>query len=207
MTTAPLPFAYEFRFFAPSLAMELERLSMFGVAAEPLDASETYIVSRLTIDASVKIVKDRLQVKELTERVGILEGWSRAVDVELPITGELFVVEAGARLGAHLEVGKEALLYEEDIEELARDYHGLKPARVAKRRTVFDLDECRGEYTSVSVGDVLADTIAIEGWDPRIVLEKIERMGFLARINESYPCFLQRVVFYDEHQHVTGHPG
>jgi len=198
MTTAVLPFAYEFRFFAPDLGHEFSTLSQYGVAGEPVDTSENYLVSRLTIDASVKIRAGRLEIKVLTERVGVLEGWARAVDAELPVSGEFFMTEAAVRLGAHLDVGKEQMLSRQDILQIASSYHGLAPAAVTKHRTIFDLDQCRGEFASITLGEHQADSIAIDGREAEAVLDKINRLGFSERLNESYPCYLQRLVFYPE---------
>ncbi|MFA5948792.1 MAG: hypothetical protein WC807_00760 [Hyphomicrobium sp.] len=198
MTTAVLPFAYEFRFFAPDLTHELGTLTQHGVANVPVDTNESYLVSRLTIDASVKIRAGRIEIKELTERTGVLEGWARAVAAELPVSGEFFMTEAAVRLGAHLDVEKERMLSEQDILQIASSYHGLTLAAVAKRRTIFDLDQCRGEFTSITLGEHQADSIAIDGREAAAVLGKINTLGFHERLNESYPCYLQRLVFYPE---------
>ncbi len=196
MTVKPSPFAYEFRFFGASLDLERERLSAAGVAASTEDTSETYFISRLTIEASVKIRNEMLEIKELAERDGLLEGWVRAQSAALPVEGGLFLSEAAARLGLALDLNKDRLYSGEELIALSANVHALATRNVGKRRTIFDLEDMRGEFASVTVGDHIVDTIAFESPEAAPLMRLIEDLGFDQRVNESYPCYLQRLVFY-----------
>jgi hypothetical protein len=196
MSFEPLPFAFEFRIFAPSLLDERALLSAAAGPGETRESSEIYIVSRLRIDANVKIRNRRLEVKALTERTGVLEGWARVLASELPISAELFMTEAAVRLGVELDLAKDTPLTGPAILAIADENPGLGHARVDKLRTIFELKPCRAEFAALKIGPHKVDTIAIESSSPDDVRQALERLGLTGRRNESYPCYLQRLVFY-----------
>ncbi len=192
MTLSSSPFAYEFRFFGASLLCERALLLAHARGHDMQRSSESYILSDLTSETNVKIRHDRLEVKVMTSRAGPLEGWARAFEADLPVTGDTFATEAAARLGVDMTLENSLELTEPAILLLAEEGLHLSTARVDKLRTLFDLGSCRAEFAALTIGFHRVDTIEIESPDRDAVLRLLRRLDFEDRTNESYPAFLGR---------------
>jgi hypothetical protein len=190
MTLSPSPFAFEFRFFGASLLYERAQLLARARDHDTLRSSESYILARGVNGVNVKFRAGRLEVKLLTARAGPLEGWARAFEAELPVTGGTFATQVAARLGVDVILDSGLELTEPAILLIAEECRDLTAVRVDKLRTVFDLGSCRAEFAALTVGFHRVDTVAIESPDPDAALRMLRRLDFMDRTNESYPAFL-----------------
>ena len=90
---------FEFRAFRDDVAPAARGHAGAASRVEQATSTEVYLVTRLNIDAIVKLREGNLDVKEPVPRQGLLEQWRRALNVEPPVPGDVFKAEVASRLG------------------------------------------------------------------------------------------------------------
>lgn len=66
---------FEFRIWGNHLSQFRDRLTAIATPSDPRESAETYILSRATDTANVKIRDELIDIKLMTEVVGRLERW------------------------------------------------------------------------------------------------------------------------------------
>lgn len=81
-----------------------------------------------------------------------------------------------------------------DLAGLARDWPGLRLARVRKLRRPFTLGPVTGELTRVEANGARLETVAVEGPDPEALAAALAGFGLAGRDNAGYLQVLKRLV-------------
>ncbi len=186
---------YEFRRFAADLAKVRDGFAALGKGKPQPARRETYVVTRLNIEANVKIRGGRLQVKTLRGRLGMLEQWARPLNAELPVAVEDVESIMLPALGLDLEVGRGGALSEGALLALVSGQPALATVKVDKQRTLYDLGNCVGEFCLLQIGDDKLQTVAVETPEVEAALAVLNKVGLGEAENESYAEFLQRRLF------------
>ena len=189
------PARYEFRIFGERSLPAGEHMRSWAKSIDSLTSRDTYIVSRLTIDASVKIRDASIEVKTLVARHRLLELWQLELVQHLPLSRHDFTEAVAPRLGLNLNSPKKPSLTEADLLEFCRLQPALLAATVEKDRRILALPAGRGELTSLQIGAHRAQSLAIESSDASYAEDMIDRLGVSAIPNESYPVYIQRLLF------------
>ena len=116
-----------------------DRFAALGHRRRAAASRETYIVTRLNIEANVKIRGGRLQVKVLRGRLQMLEQWARPLNAEFPVSVddvENIVIPA---LGLDVEIGSGGALTEGALLAVVSAQPALATVEVDKQRTLYDL--------------------------------------------------------------------
>jgi hypothetical protein len=188
---------YEFRLFGVDLREEFLRV-VEEMNASELDAStstDTYIASRLTIDGNVKIVGERIVVKVLDRRSGVLELWVPYFDGEFPISSDDFANHIAARLGVNLDVPSPTLLSRDDIANVCAEQPSLALVEVMKSRRRYAFANGFAEFVELTMDGAPHQSIAFESSEEEIVNGAVRRLRIAEPLNESYPAFLQYISF------------
>jgi len=186
---------YEFRQFGADLGRVRDAFAALG-RGEPKPASrETYIVTRLNIESNVKIRGNRLQVKTLKARRGVLEQWERPLDAEFPVAVADIENVVLPALGLDLEIGERGALGQGALLALAAGQHALATLEVEKQRTLYEIGACIAEFCLLQIGDDKMHTIAVEALDAEAALQLLQKVGLADAANESYAEYLQRRLF------------
>jgi hypothetical protein len=186
---------FEFRRFGEDFSVMRDRFATLGPGKKQPASRETYIVTRLNIEANVKIRGGRLQVKTLRGRLQMLEEWARPLDAEFPVSVddvEGIVIPA---LGLDLEIGSGGALTEGALLAIVSGQHALATVKVDKQRTLYDLGNCVAEYCEVRIGDDKLQTIAIDTPDAEAAHAVLNKVGLAEAQNENYTEYLQRRLF------------
>jgi hypothetical protein len=186
---------YEFRIFGRELDGLEARLAARAVRQQNETTDESYIASRLTIDAGVKIRDGRLEVKLLVAREGLLELWRPELMADLPIEARTFAVSAAAPLGVEVDIPDGTPLGIAEIRAICDRYPSLAWVDVVKRRTRYVLPQGLAEVTRVEALRQTTSTIAVEDSDIASANGLARELGLTAFDNESYPAWLQRIAF------------
>ncbi len=186
---------YEFRVFRPEVGDLPARLSARAERTQDETIAESYIASRLTIDAGVKIRGSRLEVKVLVAREGLLELWRPELMADLPVDARTFAVSAGAPLGVEIDSPEDTRLDVADLREVCDRYPALAWVDVVKRRTRYVLPRGLAEVTEVEALGRRTLTAAIEDSDLASASRLAQELGLTQLDNESYPAWLQRIAF------------
>ena len=186
---------YEFRKFGIDLTKARDVLATRGKGTVQPASRETYIVTRLNIESNVKVRGGRLQVKTLRGRLGILEQWARPLNAEFPVPVEEVESIVLPALGLDLEIGRGGALSENALLAVVSGQHALATTRADKRRTLFEIDNCVGEFCELRIDDDKLHTIAVEASDADAALALLNELGLSDEQNESYSEFLQRRLF------------
>ncbi len=186
---------YEFRVFGSDLADVRNSFAEMG-APQPQPASrETYIVTRLNIESNVKVRADRLEVKMLRARTGLLEQWAPVLRSSFPVSVQNMEDVVAPALGIELELEDAESMTERALIAFAKDQHSLAPVVVEKNRTLFDLGACEAEFSELKIEGDRLQTAAFEAIELEAAQNLLRRIGLESAENESYAAFLQRRLF------------
>lgn len=186
---------FEFRRFGEDFSVMRDRFAALGKADKQPASRETYIVTRLNIEANVKIRGGRLQVKILRGRLQMLEEWARPLNAEFPVSVddvEGIVIPA---LGLDLEIGSGGALTEGALLAVVSAQHALATVKVDKQRTLYGLGNCTAEFCELRICNDKLHTIAIETPDAEAAHAVLNKVGLADAQNESYAAFLQGRLF------------
>jgi len=186
---------FEFRQFDKDLVRFKDIFGGLGRPAAQAPSREVYIVTRLNIEANVKIRADQLEVKALIGRLRMLEQWQPILKLVFPVPAEEIENVVAPALGIDVDLGDAPPLSEPALLKLAADQPALAVVVVDKHRTLFELEDCEAEFTELHIGEEAQQTIAVEGAEARAVEALLLRVGLEAAQNESYSLFLQRRLF------------
>jgi exopolyphosphatase/guanosine-5'-triphosphate,3'-diphosphate pyrophosphatase len=183
---------WEWRDFGASLSLPEDA----GEILEPgavAESDELYLLSRYG-DASVKVRESLLDVKRL-ERVADdgLEQWRPVLKASLPLSPE----DAAAALEAlGLSPDRPGGEQPRDVDGLVglRNRDDVTAVRVHKTRRRFSGAGCAAEQTTVRVGDLEVETIAVESEDAAAVADLVARLGFPLQPNVSMTRGLKELI-------------
>jgi hypothetical protein len=188
---------FEFRRFGGGLAPFKDIFGALGTGATQPQSRETYIVTRLNVEANVKIRAHRLEVKGLEGELHGLQLWRPILQASFPVAAlDVDNVMAPA-LGIDVELPDKAALTEPALFELVADEPALATMVLEKTRTLFDLGDCEAEFCELRIGEDHLQTIAVEAVDVEAARALLQRAGLEGLQNESYPAFLHKRLFPD----------
>ena len=186
---------YEFRQFGRDLTAARDAFAALGSGIEQEPSRETYIVTRLNIEANVKIRKKRLEVKGLTGRLQLLEQWQPILNTKLPISADELENVVAPALGIDVDLDGATEFDKDALMAFAEDQPALAAVVVDKQRTLFDLGGCEAEFCELEIDGDKLQTLAIEAVDADAANAVLQRTRLIEGRNESYPAFLQRRLF------------
>lgn len=186
---------YEFRVFDRDLSAEARHLFEGTTSSQRSSGIEMYLVSRLTIDANVKVRDGALDLKTLEAREGLFELWRPAFCAELPVATDIFMEEVAPYLGVDITRPRRGSLTDDDLITLCEATPALAAVMVGKSRTKLTSGEVMAEFVELTIGRSAFHSIAVESQNLKDANEMLTTLGIAERFNESYPAFLQRLVF------------
>jgi hypothetical protein len=179
---------FEFRVWGNRLAPFRDRLAAIATPSDPHEDAETYILSRTTDSANVKIRSGLLDIKLMFEQIGRLERWRPALKAEFPLDSRTIVDQVFPDLGVVLpHIAQPSYTHSEFIRDLVRPHRDLAIVDVVKLRRQFTSEKYVAEFTQVGIaGGATAETVAIESEDPAAVLRAIAKLGLSSHANINY---------------------
>jgi hypothetical protein len=186
---------FEFRRFGGGLAPFKDIFAALGPGTAQPQSRETYIVTRLNVEANVKIRAHRLEVKGLEGKLHGLELWRPILQVSFPVAAPDVENVMAPALGIDVELSHKTALAEPALLGLVADEPALATIVLEKTRTLFDLGACEAEFCELRIGDSRLQTIAVEAIDVEAARALLQRAGLEGLQNESYPAFLQKRLF------------
>jgi hypothetical protein len=126
---------FEFRIWGNHLSPFRDRLAAIASASEPIESAETYLLSRATDTANVKIRGDLMDIKLMTEQVGRLERWRPLLKSAFPLDSRTIVEQVFPHLGVPVEqITQPSYTHGELIRDLIRPHRDLAMVEVVKVR-------------------------------------------------------------------------
>jgi|SRR5208282_1931904 len=179
---------FEFRAWGNQLVPFRDRLAAMAAPSELYETAETYILSRTTDTANVKIRGGLLDIKLMFEQVGRLERWRPALKAEFPLDSRTIVEQVFPDLGVALpHIAQPSYTHGEFIRDLVRPHRDLAIVDVVKIRRQFSSGKYEAEFTEVGIaGGAISETVAIESEDPAAVLRAIAKLGLNSQANINY---------------------
>jgi hypothetical protein len=186
---------YEFREFGRDLTAARNAIAALGPGTEQEPSRETYIVTRLNIEANVKIRRSKLEVKGLRGRLQLLEQWQPMLATVLPVPAGAIEDLVAPALGINVDLDGTRAFSEAALLAFVEDQPALATIVVDKQRTLFDLGDCEAEFCELKIDGEKLHTVACEAVDAAAANAFLQRAGLMQGRNESYPAFLQRRLF------------
>ena len=179
---------FEFRIWGNHLNPFLDRLAAIAAPSDPRESAETYILSRATDTANVKIRNDLMDIKLMTEQVGRLERWRPVLKSGFPLDSRTIVEQLFPHLGVPApEIAQTSYTHGELIRDLIRPNRDLALLDVIKVRRQFVFDKYTAEFAEVRIGGgATSETVEIESEDPAAVLRAIAKLGLNSLANINY---------------------
>jgi hypothetical protein len=179
---------FEFRVWGNHLSPFRDRLAAIATPSASRESAETYILSRATDSANVKIRAGLLDVKLMTEQVGRLERWRPVLKAEFPLDSRTIVEQVFPHLRiATPHIAQPSYTHGEFIRGLVKTQRDLAIVDVAKVRRQFTSDKYTAEFAEVTIaGGATSETVGIESDDPAAVLRAIAKLGLNSHANINY---------------------
>jgi len=144
---------FEFRIWGNHLSPFRDRLAAIASASEPIESAETYILSRATDTANVKIRAELIDIKLMTEQVGRLERWRPVLKSAFPLDSRTIVEQVFPHLGVPVEqITQPSYTHGEFIRDLVRPHRELAIVPVIKVRRQFTSEKFTAEFAEVQIG-------------------------------------------------------
>jgi exopolyphosphatase/guanosine-5'-triphosphate,3'-diphosphate pyrophosphatase len=179
---------FEFRIWGNRLGVFRDRLAAIAPPSEPHESAETYILSRATDTANVKIRAGLIDIKLMIEQLGRLERWRPVLKGEFPLDSRTIVEQVFPNLGVatpHIE--QPSYTYDEFMRELVKPHRDLALVDVVKVRRQFKSADYAAEFAEVEIaGGAKSETVEIESDDAAAVLRAIARLGLNSHANINY---------------------
>jgi exopolyphosphatase / guanosine-5'-triphosphate,3'-diphosphate pyrophosphatase len=182
------PGRFEFRVWGDNLSAYQDRLAAIASPSEPNESSETYVLSRRTDAANVKIRSGLLDIKLMIEQTGRLERWRPILKAPFSLDSRVIVEQVFPNLGvAPPQIAQPSYTHDEFIRELVRPHRDLEAAEILKTRRQFQLEDCTAEFAEVGIkGGAGSQTVAVESDNPATVLRTLAKLGLNSQTNISY---------------------
>ena len=179
---------FEFRIWGNHLSPFRDRLAAIAAPSEPRESAETYILSRATDAANVKIRDDLLDIKLMSEQVGRLERWRPVLKSGFPLDSRTIVERVFPNLGVAVpQIAQPSYTHGEFIRDLVRPNRDLAIVEVVKMRSPYTSDKFTAEFAEVRIaGGATSETVEIESEDPAAVLRAIAKLGLNSHANINY---------------------
>ncbi len=187
---------FEFRIWGSHLDAAHQRLDALAAASDPRESAETYILSRLTDTANVKIRDNLLDIKLLVEQQGRLERWRPVLKTGFPLDSRTLVEVCFPNLRvAPPALERSAYTHGELIQDVVRSIRDLATVNVAKKRYGYKLERCTAEFAIVEIdGGNVSETVQVEAEDPVAALGAIVQLGLSAQPNVNYIRHLKTMI-------------
>ncbi len=179
---------FEFRIWGNHLSPFRDRLAAIAAPSEPRESAETYILSRATDAANVKIRDDLLDIKLMSEQVGRLERWRPVLKSGFPLDSRTIVEQVFPNLGVAVpQIAQPSYTHGEFVRDLVRPNRDLAIVEVVKLRSQYTSDKYTAEFAEVRIaGGATSETVEIESEDPAAVLRAIAKLGLNSHANINY---------------------
>ena len=136
---------FEFRVWGNHLGPFRDRLNAIAAPSDPRESAETYILSRATDAANVKIRAGLLDIKLMFEQVGRLERWRPVLKSEFPLDSRTIVEQVFPTLGVAIpHISQPSYTHGEFIRDLVQPHRDLAMVDVVKLRTAVHLRKVHG---------------------------------------------------------------
>src|SRR5258708_1959681 len=179
---------FEFRIWGNHLSPFRDRLAAIAAPSEPRESAETYILSRATDAANVKIRDDLLDLKLMSDQVGRLERWRPILKSGFPLDSRTIVEQVFPNLGVAVpQIAQPSYTHGEFIRDLVRPNRDLAIVEVVKIRSQYTSDKYTAEFAEVRIaGGATSETVEIESEDPAALLRAIAKLGLNSHANINY---------------------
>jgi exopolyphosphatase / guanosine-5'-triphosphate,3'-diphosphate pyrophosphatase len=194
MSTTPIVPRWEWRCFAPSLAILAQAASLPADAA-PRDSDETYILDLSGRCAeNVKLRDGMLDVKRLrqTDAAG-LELWEPVLKARFPL-GRQDVAKVFEPWMLAAASTRDAYTLEQLVEDIVAPQKALCVVELHKSRRAFGFAGCLAELAQITAGSVRLESFALEHEDPQRLLAALQTLGLASHANTNYILGLKRAL-------------
>jgi hypothetical protein len=189
------PPRYEYRVWAEALKDAKDNLRRLGTTLGTEAREETYLISAATDSCNPKIRGGRVNIKVLLATLQGLELWNPVLEADFPLDRTVIAEQIFPALELESPgLARPSYSLEDFVEEVIRPQPRITVVMAAKRRTRFRLDECLAEFTSVALGQVARETVAIESIEPDPVLRLVREFHLDGMPNMSYVRALKQVL-------------
>lgn len=186
---------WEWRTFCEDLSAYRSGMTDFKLERE-VRSSEKYILSSKT-QVNIKIRNKLLDIKMplRIDKQNALEQWTVFGKYSFPLSVErvaaILVLENVERVW----LAKDSYPEAEFLEEIVSSHKSLRIMPVEKERYVYRSGESQVEYSLVKFLDEEYATIAIEGTNPKEIIELRRKLGLEGQENINYLQAMKRILF------------
>ena len=167
-----------------------DTLAAIAPPSEPEESAETYILSRATDAANLKIRAGSIDLKLMFEQVGrLFERWRPVLKSEFPLDSRTIVEQIFRNLGVAIpHIAQPSYTHGEFIRDLVQPHRDLATVDVVKLRRQFISEKYTAEFAEVRIaGGATCKTITKS--NPTIrqpCCERSAKLGLNSQANINY---------------------
>ena len=172
--------------------------SVFG-GLTPKDVQETDELYLLTETGSnVKVRFDLLDIKKLQEvNAAGLEQWMPVMKAGFPLPAVTVDQVFKAMDVPTPPLARSEYTLEQFVKDLCEPNPAVRPVQVHKRRVRYTVGGCMAEFSDVTAGGKMTQTIAVETEDAEAVVAAVRLLGLADYVNTNYTRGLAALVSGD----------
>jgi hypothetical protein len=186
---------YEYRVWDDTLEAMRDRLERLASTSPAEVGPQTYLISAKTDKCNLKIRDGRINMKELLGTEDRLELWKPVLDGKFPLDRSIIAerIFPGLELRTP-QLPRPQYAIDEFLTEVIQSEREIAIVTMVKKRTRYQLDQSLAEFTSVAIGKIECDTVAVESINPEPVLRLIRQLQIDRLPNTNYVRQLKQIL-------------
>lgn len=186
---------FEFRTFAQSFGLVVEKLRRLAPCEQIRESAEVYIMSAGNNENNTKVRDDKMDIKVFVREEKGLQQWNPRMKGKFPMTAAMIRDEVFPAFGVPCPAfARDTYTLAQYLDEVIRPHKELSAASIFKRRFAFTVKGCITEHAQILVNGAALETVAVESTDVEAILEAKRLLGLDEYENVNYLVAIKRVL-------------
>jgi hypothetical protein len=186
---------FEFRTFAQSFGLVVEKLRRLAPCEQIRESAEVYIMSAGNDENNTKVRDDKMDIKVYVREQKGLQQWNPRMKGKFPMAAATIRDEVFPAFGVPCpDLARETYTLAQYLDEVIRPHKELSAASVFKRRFAFSVNGCITEHAQILINGAAIETVAVESTDVEAILEAKRKLGLDEYENVNYLVAIKRVL-------------
>jgi len=189
---------FEFRAFAQSFGMVIDKMRKLSPCEMIRESSEIYIMSAGNNENNTKIRDNKMDIKVfVTEKDG-LQQWNPRMKGEFPMKAEKIRDDVFPAFGVSTpEFKRDEYTLDQYLNEIIKPHPELSAVKVFKRRFAFTVNNTIVESAELLINNAAIQSVAVESTEIPDILKAKTMMGLDEYENVNYLLAIKRIIGWE----------
>lgn len=191
----PVKPRFEFRTFAQSFGIVLEKMRKLSTCSGIRESSEIYIMSSGNNENNTKIRDGKMDIKVFVKEDKGLEQWNPRMKGVFPMAASMIKDEVFSAFGVDVpDFKRDEYTQDQYLKEVIDAHRDLNAVRIFKRRFAFSVNDTIVEYGEILINGAAIQTVAVESTDLDAILKAKTMLALDEHENINYLLAIKRVI-------------